>query len=76
MDNKEKTFITWIVILAIGIVISIAALIIKDQENSKYKAIVDMSCKYAVSQSQCKAGMKLLMNMSPDEIRDYGSFNK
>lgn len=74
MNDREKTLTTFLVIAIISIIGLAGALIAKNQENDKYKAILDVSCQKTLNASQCKTGMKMLMNMSPEEIKNYGSY--
>lgn len=73
MNDREKTLTTLLVIAIISIIGLAGALITINQENDKYKAIVEVSCQKTLSAPQCKTGMKMLMNMSPEEIKNYGS---
>lgn len=74
MNDREKVLTTFLVIAIISIISLAGALIAVNQENDKYKAIVEVSCQKTLNVSQCKTGMKMLMNMSPEEIKNYGSY--
>lgn len=74
MNDREKTLTTVLVMTVIGAIALAGALIAKDQDNERYKAIMDVACDKTYNVTQCKAGLKVMMNMSPEEIRSYGSF--
>lgn len=74
MNDREKVLTTFLVIAIVGIIAIAGALIAKDQENEKYKAIMDVACQKTYNQKQCESGVDLLMDMSPEKIRAYGSF--
>lgn len=74
MTDREKTLTTLLIIAIINVIAFAGALIAKDQENQKYKTIMDVACDKTYNVTQCKAGLKIMMGMSPEEIRNYGSF--
>lgn len=74
MNDREKTLTTFLVIAVISIIGLAGALIVKNQENEKYKAITDIACKKTYNSRQCQASLDLLMDMSPEKIRTYSSF--
>ena len=74
MTDREKVLTSGLVLLGLVVVGLFGAVLTNVQQNEKYKAILDVSCRRAISQSQCDSGMKLLMDMSPEEIKRYGSF--
>lgn len=74
MTDREKTLITLLIIAIINVIAFAGALIAKDQENQKYKAIMDVACQKTYNQKQCEASLDLLMDMSPEKIRAYGPF--
>lgn len=71
MSDKEKTLIAFLVIAALGVVALIGTIIVKEEDIQRYKAILDVSCQRYYNPAQCKAGIKTLMNMPPDDIRNY-----
>ena len=71
MSDKEKTLIAFLVIAIAGVIALIGTIIVKEEEIQKYKAILDVSCQRYYNPAQCKAGIKTLMNMPPDDIRNY-----
>lgn len=71
MSDMEKTLIAFLVIAALGVVALIGTIVVKEEEIQKYKAILDVSCQRYYNPAQCKAGIKTLMNMPPDDIRSY-----
>ena len=74
MSDREKTLIAFLIVAILTVIGLVGALMVKDKENERYKTILDVSCQRTYNASQCKAGMKMLMNMSPEEIKNYGSF--
>lgn len=75
MNNREKVLTTFLVIAIMVIIAITGALIAKDQENQKYKAIMDVACTKTYNAAHCQTGVDILMNMSPKEIKNYGSFD-
>lgn len=75
MNDREKTLTTFLVIAIVGIIAIAGALIAKDQENQKYKAIMDVACTKTYNAAHCQTGVDILMNMSPKEIKNYGTFD-
>lgn len=71
MSDMEKTLIAFLVIAIAGVIALIGTIIVKEEEIQKYKAILDVSCQRYYNPAQCKAGIKTLMNMPPDDIRNY-----
>lgn len=71
MSDMEKTLIAFLVIAALGVVALIGTIIVKEEDIQRYKAILDVSCQRYYNPTQCKAGIKTLMNMPPDDIRNY-----
>lgn len=43
-------------------------------ELDKYKTILEVSCDYAVSPSNCEKGMDMLKNMDAKDIRKWGLY--
>lgn len=41
-------------------------------ELDRYKAILEVSCDYAMSPSNCEKGMDMLKNMDAKDIRKWG----
>lgn len=74
MNDREKTLTTLLIIAIISVIGLAGALIAMNQENDKYKAIMDVACQKTYNQKQCEASLDLLMDMSPEKIRAYGSF--
>ena len=74
MTNREKTLITFLVIAIAGVIALIGTIIVKEQDIMRYKAIVEVSCDRAYSTAQCNAGIKTLMHMSPEDIKNYKGF--
>lgn len=75
MNDREKVLTILVVSFMVCLVITIGALIAKDQENQKYKAIMDVACTKTYNAAHCQTGVDILMNMSPKEIKNYGSFD-
>ena len=71
MSDREKTLIAFLVIAIIGVIALIGTVIAKEQDMMRYKAIVEVSCERAYNPAQCKTGIKTLMNMSPEDIKNY-----
>lgn len=71
MSDKEKTLIAFLVIAALGVVALIGTIIAKEEDIQRYKAIVEVSCDRTYNTAQCNAGIKTLMHMSPEEIKNY-----
>lgn len=71
MSDKEKTLTAFLVIAALGVVALIGTIIAKEEDIQRYNAILDVACQRYYNPAQCKAGMKALKNMSPDDIRSY-----
>ena len=71
MSDMEKTLMAFLVIAALGVVALIGTIIVKEEDIQRYKAILDVSCQRYYNPAQCKAGIKTLMNMPPDDIRNY-----
>ena len=74
MTDREKVLITFLIILTIGVIGLAGALIAKNQENEKYKAIMEVACQKSYAPAQCDASLDLMMDMSPEKIRNYGKF--
>lgn len=74
MTNREKTLVVLIILATINIIVFTIALIVKNQENEKYKAILEVACQKSYAPTQCDASLDLMMDMSPEKIRNYGKF--
>lgn len=71
MSDKEKTLTAFLVIAIAGVIALIGTIIVKEEDIQRYKAIVEVSCDRTYNTAQCNAGMKTLMHMSPEEIKNY-----
>lgn len=67
--NKEKALKITIAILAVATLGLAIALINARLEIDKDNLIMETSCKYTNSYSSCKKGMKIVKDMSIDEIK-------
>lgn len=71
MTITEKFLTAGIFGFGILSIILIAILANVQQENDKYRAIIDISCKYSGSEKQCKNGIEMFMSMPIEELNKY-----
>ena len=71
MTSKEKTLTVVSVVLALLFFGLAVALCKVSYENRRLNAILDLSCSYATDTATCRQGVKILKDMSVEEIENF-----